>query len=56
MGADAAIRLGVELLGGPDEHRSAPIQLEVAILDRARARRAFRRIDGRRARAHRSPD
>src|SRR4029077_12852756 len=43
MGADAAIRLCVDLLGGP-ENTLGPDQLEVAILDRARARRAFRRI------------
>ena len=45
MGADAAIRLCVELLAGP-EGSLGPDQLEVAILDRARARRAFRRIEG----------
>jgi hypothetical protein len=33
------------LLGGP-EGSLGPDQLEVAILDRARARRAFRRIAG----------
>jgi proteasome alpha subunit len=45
MGADAAIRLCVDLLAGP-EGSLGPDQLEVAILDRARARRAFRRIEG----------
>ena len=45
MGADAAIRLCVDLLGGPDS-TLGPDSLEVAILDRARARRAFRRIEG----------
>jgi proteasome alpha subunit len=45
MAADDAIRLCVELLAGPDG-TLGPDQLEVAILDRTRARRAFRRIEG----------
>ena len=44
MAADAAIRLCVELLAGPDGSLG-PQQLEVAILDRSRPRRAFRRIE-----------
>ena len=44
MGVDAAIRLCVELLAGPDGSLG-PDQLEVAILDRSRPRRAFRRIE-----------
>jgi proteasome alpha subunit len=38
-----AVRLGVELLGGADAPLT-PAQLEVAMLDRHRPRRAFRRI------------
>jgi proteasome alpha subunit len=45
MPADDAIRLCVELLAGPDGSLG-PDQLEVAMLDRSRPRRAFRRIDG----------
>jgi proteasome alpha subunit len=45
MPADNAIRLCVELLAGPDGSLG-PDQLEVAMLDRSRPRRAFRRIDG----------
>ena len=41
----AAIRLGAAVLGGPDTLLSAD-QLEVALLDRARVRRAFRRVNG----------
>ena len=46
-----ALRLAVELLGaGPRRRsaarRSAPAQLEVAVLDRERPRRTFRRIAG----------
>ena len=44
MDAPAAIRLGASVLGGdaplPAEH------LEVAMLDRSKTRRAFRRVDG----------
>ena len=43
MSADAAIRLAVELLGS-SEAPLGPDQLEVAILDRRRPRRAFRRL------------
>jgi proteasome alpha subunit len=45
MPADDAIRLCVELLAGP-EGTLGPDQLEVAMLDRSRPRRAFRRIAG----------
>ena len=45
MDAGAAIRLGASVLAGPDTVLSAD-QLEVAILDRTRPRRAFRRING----------
>ncbi|HXY91657.1 MAG TPA: proteasome subunit alpha [Acidimicrobiia bacterium] len=45
MHAEDAIRLCVELLAGPDA-TLGPDQLEVAMLDRARPRRAFRRIEG----------
>jgi proteasome alpha subunit len=45
MAAADAIRLCVELLAGP-EGTLGPDQLEVAMLDRSRPRRAFRRIAG----------
>jgi proteasome alpha subunit len=45
MARDDIIRLAVELLAGP-EGSLGPDQLEVAILDRSRPRRAFRRIQG----------
>jgi proteasome alpha subunit len=45
MDAAAAIRLGAAVLAGPDTLLTAD-QLEVALLDRNRARRAFRRIKG----------
>ena len=45
MHANDAIRLCVELLAGPDS-TLGPDQLEVAMLDRSRPRRAFRRIEG----------
>jgi proteasome alpha subunit len=41
----AAIRIGASVLAGPDTMLTAD-QLEVALLDRAKARRAFRRIQG----------
>ncbi|HEY4409614.1 MAG TPA: proteasome subunit alpha [Acidimicrobiia bacterium] len=41
----AAIRLGVKALGSPDSRDIAADQLEVAVLDRNRPRRMFRRID-----------
>jgi proteasome alpha subunit len=41
----AAVRLGAKVLGGSDEAPPAD-QLEVALLERARAQRAFRRIKG----------
>jgi proteasome alpha subunit len=41
----AAIRLGTKALGSPDDRQIAADQLEVAVLDRNRPRRKFRRID-----------
>lgn len=41
----AAIRLGTKGLGGPDEREITADQLEVAVLDRNRPRRKFRRLD-----------
>ena len=41
----AAVRLGVKALGSPDSRDIAADQLEVAVLDRNRPRRMFRRID-----------
>jgi len=41
----AAIRIGAAVLAGPDTVLSAD-QLEVALLDRSKTRRAFRRIHG----------
>ena len=41
----AAIRLGAKALGGPDGRDIAADQLEVAVLDRNRPRRKFRRLD-----------
>jgi proteasome alpha subunit len=43
--AAAAIRLGAAVLAGPDTVLTAD-QLEVALLDRTKTRRAFRRIKG----------
>jgi proteasome alpha subunit len=45
MDAAAAIRLGASVLAGPDTVLTAD-QLEVALLDRSRVRRAFRRVNG----------
>jgi proteasome alpha subunit len=45
VNAHDAIRMCVDLLGGP-EGTLGPDQLEVAMLDRTRLRRAFRRIEG----------
>jgi proteasome alpha subunit len=45
LDSGAAIRLGAAVLAGPDTLLTAD-QLEVAILDRSRPRRAFRRIKG----------
>ena len=45
MDSAAAIRLGAAVLAGPDTVLTAD-QLVVALLDRRRARRAFRRIQG----------
>lgn len=45
MDSAAAIRLGAAVLAGPDTVLTAD-QLEVALLDRTRARRSFRRIKG----------
>jgi proteasome alpha subunit len=41
----AAIRLGTKALGSPDSRDIAADQLEVAVLDRTRPRRKFRRMD-----------
>ena len=41
----AAVRLGSKALGSPDSRDIAADQLEVAVLDRNRPRRKFRRID-----------
>jgi proteasome alpha subunit len=41
----AAVRLGAKGLGGPDGRDIAADQLEVAVLDRNRPRRKFRRLD-----------
>ena len=43
--AVGGIRLGASVLGGPDAPLAAE-HLEVAMLDRTKARRAFRRVDG----------
>jgi proteasome alpha subunit len=40
-----AVRLGTKALGSPDDREIAADQLEVAVLDRTRLRRKFRRID-----------
>jgi proteasome alpha subunit len=45
LDSGAAIRLGAAVLAGPDTVLTAE-QLEVAILDRAKSRRAFRRVNG----------
>jgi proteasome alpha subunit len=45
LDSGAAIRLGAAVLGGPDTLLTAD-QLEVAILDRSKPRRSFRRIKG----------
>jgi proteasome alpha subunit len=45
LDSGAAIRLGAAVLGGPDTLLTAD-QLEVAILDRSKPRRSFRRING----------
>ncbi len=42
----ACVRLGAEVLAGPDDGPLAAENLEVGVLDRARRRRAFRRIRG----------
>ena len=44
LDAGAAIRLGVKSLGSPDNREIAADQLEVAVLDRNRPRRKFRRL------------
>jgi len=46
MAFDAAIRLGADVLSGPDAPPLPAEQLEIAFLDRRAARRAFRRITG----------
>ena len=45
LDSGAAIRVGAAVLAGPDTLLTAD-QLEVAIIDRSRPRRAFRRING----------
>jgi proteasome alpha subunit len=45
LDSTAAIRLGAAVLAGPDTVLTAD-QLEVALLDRSKTRRAFRRING----------
>ena len=45
LDAGAAIRLGAAVLAGPETVLTAD-QLEVALLDRSRSRRSFRRIKG----------
>ena len=45
LDSGAAIRLGAAVLAGPDTLLTAD-QLEVAILDRSKPRRSFRRIKG----------
>ena len=45
LDAGAAIRLGTKALGSPDDRQIAADQLEVAVLDRTRPRRKFRRIE-----------
>ncbi len=42
----AAVRLGAKVLGGRDQEPPPADQLEVALLERARPQRAFRRIKG----------
>lgn len=42
---EAALRLGTKVLGEPDNRELAAGQLEVAVLDRTRTRRRFRRIE-----------
>jgi proteasome alpha subunit len=42
----AAIRLGASAVNGPDQPSLAASALEVAVLDRAKSRRAFMRIKG----------
>jgi proteasome alpha subunit len=42
----ATLRLGTKALGAPDGRELAADQLEVAVLDRSRPRRRFRRIEG----------
>ena len=44
MSRDAAIRFGAEVLGGAEAGTLGADQLEVAFLDRSRARRAFHRV------------
>jgi proteasome alpha subunit len=45
MSTGDALKLGAKLLGSEDTSLTAP-ELEVALLDRSRTRRAFRRIKG----------
>ena len=47
IGRDDAIRLGAEVLAGADGTALGAGQLEVALLDRAKERRAFGRVHTR---------
>jgi proteasome alpha subunit len=44
MSRDAAIRFGADVLAGVENETLSADQLEVAFLDRSRARRAFHRV------------
>ena len=46
LSLDAAVKLGASVLGGADAQALAPEQLEVGVLQRAAAKRAFHRIKG----------
>ena len=46
LSRDAAIRFGSDVLAGAEDEALSAGQLEVAFLDRARARRAFHRVKG----------
>jgi len=43
---DAAVKVGAGVLGGPDAQTLPAAQLEVALLDRSKHRRAFHRVKG----------
>ena len=46
LSRDAAIKFGADVLAGAENEALAADQLEVAFLDRTRARRAFHRVKG----------